>query len=397
MTLPRTSIRPANLQWYDPLPASPALRVGDLLFISGQVSLTADFQPLHRGDVKAQAQAAFAQIREILELAGGAMDDIVEIMSFHHDLRSMDPVFDVARTFFRDNYPAWTPLGMLGTIHPDALVSIRAVAHLGAEKKECFTPDTIKWWRDYPLSGGCKKGNLLFISGQVAADADGYLTTPGNHAGQARFAFNRIKEIVQQAGGALDDVIDVLCFHQDARGMGEAVDVWWREFIAGVPLDRVTAMTQIATPGFYKVGMLGAYRAIADFTPGPRIAKTPKSIWWHTLPVSGGTKKEGGHLIAISGEVASDGDGNITIPGDVAGQARYAFNRIKEVLEMFGASMANVAEIISFHKDPRAWETVMQVGATYFDTDTPPAWTPVGMTGLYQEGYLHEIYATAVV
>ena len=59
--------------------------------------------------------------------------------------------------------------------------------------------------------------------------------------------------------------------------------------------------------------------------------------------------------------------------------------------------MANVAEIISFHKDPRAWETVMQVGATYFDTDTPPAWTPVGMTGLYQEGYLHEIYATAVV
>jgi enamine deaminase RidA (YjgF/YER057c/UK114 family) len=124
---------------------------------------------------------------------------------------------------------------------------------------------------------------------------------------------------------------------------------------------------------------------------------TPASIWWKIFPISGGTKKEGGSLIAISGEVASDGDGLVTTPGDTAGQARYAFNRIREVLEMFGATMANVVEITSFHKDPRAWEIVMDVGRDYFDTESAPAWTPVGITGLWNEGYLHEIYALAVV
>jgi len=123
---------------------------------------------------------------------------------------------------------------------------------------------------------------------------------------------------------------------------------------------------------------------------------TPASLWWKIFPISGGTKKLGGSLIGISGEVASDGDGEITTPGDTAAQARYAFNRIKEVLEMFGASMDNVVEVTSFHKDPRAWEIVMEVGRQYFPGDGP-AWTPVGMTGLFREGYLHEIYALAVV
>jgi enamine deaminase RidA (YjgF/YER057c/UK114 family) len=64
---------------------------------------------------------------------------------------------------------------------------------------------------------------------------------------------------------------------------------------------------------------------------------------------------------------------------------------------MFGASMENVVEITSFHKDPRAWDIVMDVGRDYFEVDGGPAWTPVGCTGLWNEGYLHEIYALAVV
>ena len=56
-----------------------------------------------------------------------------------------------------------------------------------------------------------------------------------------------------------------------------------------------------------------------------------------------------------------------------------------------------VVEVTSFHKDSRAWETVMEVGREYFDPDNGPAWTPVGVTGLWNPGYLHEIYALAVV
>jgi enamine deaminase RidA (YjgF/YER057c/UK114 family) len=102
-------------------------------------------------------------------------------------------------------------------------------------------------------------------------------------------------------------------------------------------------------------------------------------------------------LIAIAGEVASDAEGNVTTPGDTLGQARYVFNRIREVVEMHGSSMENVVEVTSFHKDHRAWEIVMEAGREYFDPRSGPAWTPVGVIGLWNPGYLHEIHALAVV
>lgn len=392
----RTSYTAESLRWYDGLPASAAVRAGELLFVAGQTGLDATGETLAQGDVRAQARAAFERIGELLELAGGEMDDIVDLMSFHHDVRDIDAVFEVAREYLHGDYPAWTAVGMVGSYRPDVLVSIRAIAHLGDGPKQCHTPDTLRWWRDLPVSAGCRKGELVFVSGQLAADADGYLTAPGDHAAQTRFALNRIREIVAHFGGSMEDVIDLLSFHHDPRGMVPAGDVHAATF-ADTPFAEASAWTAIGVPGLYRHGMLAAWRAIADLSPGKRAAMTPASIWWKILPISGGTKKEGGRLIAISGEVASDGDGLVTTPGDTAAQARYAFNRIREVLEMFGATLENVVEITSFHKDPRAWDIVMDVGREYFGEESGPAWTPVGITGLWQEGYLHEIYALAVV
>jgi enamine deaminase RidA (YjgF/YER057c/UK114 family) len=117
--------------------------------------------------------------------------------------------------------------------------------------------------------------------------------------------------------------------------------------------------------------------------------------WYERLPASPSVRV--GDLLFVSGEVAADADGKPLAPGDVRAQARHAFESLRELLEMFGASMANIVEVTSFHKDPRAWEIVMAEGEAYFGAEDAPAWTPVGVTGLFQEGYLHEIYALAVV
>jgi enamine deaminase RidA (YjgF/YER057c/UK114 family) len=390
-----TFCSPSNLPWYQGRPASPAVRAGDLLFISGQIALDVAGDVLAGGDVRAQARLAFESVQALVESAGGRMADVVDVMSFHADVREMDGVFEVAREFFSGDYPAWTPVGAVGLQAPGALVSIRAIAHLGPEPKHCHTPDTIAWWRRLPISAGCRKGSLAFIGGQVAADPDGEVTVPGDHAAQSRYAFNRIREVLAGLGGSLDDVIDLLSFHQDARGMADGGKVQ-RALFQDVPKGEVPAWTAIGTPGLYRPGLLACWRAIADLAEGPRIAKTPDSLWWRIDPISGGTRKKGGSLIAISGEVASDGDGEITTPGDTAAQARYAFNRIREVLAQFDVGMDRIVEVTSFHKDPRAWEVVMEVGKGYFSAEGP-AWTPVGTTGLFREGYLHEIYALAVV
>lgn len=397
MALEKVCHQSERHRWYDRLPASPAVQVGELLFIGGQVALDGDGRPVAPGDVRAQAKYAFERMRELVQAAGGGMDDVVDIISLHKDAREMDTVFEVAREFFTSDYPAWTAVASTGFQEPELLVSIRAIAHLGAGEKECFTPETIRWVRRFPMSGGCKKGDLLFVSGQMGADADGYITRPGDHGAQAQYAFRRIQEIVEMAGGSMDDVIDLIGFNRDPRGMDAAVDVWLQEVVADVARENAPTVTTIGTPGLYRLGLLGAYRAIADFSPGPRVAHCPPSIWWHALPIAGGAKKEGGRLITIAGEVASDGDGNIITPGNTARQARYALARIQEVLERFGASMENVVEVSSFHKDPRAWPIVMEVAEEFFGTEAGPAWTVAGTTGLYKEGYLHEIYAAAMV
>lgn len=397
MALEKICYSPSNQPWAQTLPVSASVRVGDLLFIAGQVGADDGLKPLAPGDVGAQARQAFARIRELVEQAGGSLDDVVDIMSFHKDPREMDAVFAVGREVFAGDYPAWTAVGSLGFYDAGLLVSIRAIAHLGQDEKQCYTPDSLAWLRALPISGACRKGDYMFVSGQLAADADGQVIAPSEHAAQARHAYARIDELLALAGGSSGDVIDMICFNQDVRGMDAAVDIWCNEVSDGVAIENANAYTAIATTGLYRLGQVGSYRAIADFSAGPRVATNLPTVHWHTQRISGATKKAGGRLIGISGQVASDGAQNIVARGDTAAQARYCFGQIEGVLAKHGAGLDNIVEITSFHKDPRAWEIVMAVGQELFPKERAPAWTPVGCTGLYLEGYLHEIYALAMI
>ena len=393
----RTSFTPASHRWSQKLPTSAAVRAGELLFISGQVACDANLKPTHLGDVKAQARSAFSKIKALVKEAGGSMADIVDIISFHSDVRTMDTVFDVGRQIFKKDFPAWTALGMHGSYHPEILISIRAIAHLGTGKKICATPKSMAWMKKLPMSATCRKGDYLFTSGMVSTDARGNVVSAGDHYAQARNAYDNLKDAMKAGGGGIQEIVDMICFNQDARGMDDAVNCWCNEIVNDLPINQVTSYTAIAMTGFHKLGMVGIYRAIADFSGGPRVATNIPSVHWCKERIAGASKMKKGRLIGISGQVASDGERNIVALGDPAAQARYCFSQIRGVLEKHGASLDDVVEIISFHKDPRAWQQVMQVGAEIWSNGKGPAWTPVGCTGLYLEGYQHEIYALAMV
>ena len=69
----KTYCTPKSHRWSSKLPASAAVRAGDLLFISGQVSADANLKPSALGDVKAQARNAFAKIKALVTEAGGSI------------------------------------------------------------------------------------------------------------------------------------------------------------------------------------------------------------------------------------------------------------------------------------------------------------------------------------
>jgi enamine deaminase RidA (YjgF/YER057c/UK114 family) len=389
-----------GLGWMASLPAAPAARIGDLLVVSGQVPLDDRMNVVAPGDLAAQTRYVFESIGRLLEAAGARFEDVVDVIAFTQDARQIGTVLEVAAEFFEGDYPAWSIASFLGSYAPGVLVSVQAIAHVGPESKECFTPDSLRWWGSRPVSGGCRKGDLLFVSAQSAIDPEGNVLFPGDHCGQARASYEGILEIVDMAGGSVDDILDFTSFHQDLRG-AEATftDVYMPKVLKGEMSDaRAPSTSHVGTPGLEKPGQLGAFRAVADLSPGLRTAFTPELNWWKdVLPLAGGVRKENGRLVTVAGQVACAADQSIVAPGDTGGQVRYILTEIREVLEGFGGSLDNVLAVLSFHKDPRAWQEAMRVAAEVFPVGAGPAWTAVSMPALWMEGYLHEIAAIAVL
>ncbi len=131
----RQSIVPAPLQaYYDVLHFSPATRVGDTIWVSGQVGIDADMKPAE--GMQAQAHIAFECLKLVLEEAGASLADVVELTTFHTDLHGeIEQFIAVKDQYFPSRYPSWTAVGVTQLALPELCVEIRAVAVAGSGKE----------------------------------------------------------------------------------------------------------------------------------------------------------------------------------------------------------------------------------------------------------------------
>ncbi|MFI7103476.1 RidA family protein [Streptomyces sp. NPDC050161] len=129
----RQLINPPSTQaMYDRLHFSQATRAGDLIWVSGQVGV--DPTTLKPADgMETQARLAFEGVKAVLEAAGAGLADIVELTTFHTDLRGDMPEFSrVKDEYLPDRYPSWTAVGVTQLALPELLVEIRVVAAAGS-------------------------------------------------------------------------------------------------------------------------------------------------------------------------------------------------------------------------------------------------------------------------
>ncbi|TPQ42986.1 RidA family protein [Cupriavidus pinatubonensis] len=123
---------PFKERHYDQLHFSSATRVGDMVWVSGQVGLDVATGKPGEGMAE-QARLAFNNLKCVLEEAGATMADIVEIVTFHIDLHGPDiQAFVRAKDeFLPERYPSWTAVGVTQLANPAFLVEVRAVAVAG--------------------------------------------------------------------------------------------------------------------------------------------------------------------------------------------------------------------------------------------------------------------------
>ncbi|KVG26060.1 hypothetical protein WL88_00660 [Burkholderia diffusa] len=127
----REAIIPSGMEAvYEKIGYAPAIRVGDTVYVSGQVGRDAAMQLVE--DRESQIVQAFDNLKRVLEAAGASLDDVVDLMSFHTDMRDLPLFMQVRDRYFHAHpRPAWTAVGahMLGGA-PGYIVEIKAVAVL---------------------------------------------------------------------------------------------------------------------------------------------------------------------------------------------------------------------------------------------------------------------------
>jgi enamine deaminase RidA (YjgF/YER057c/UK114 family) len=116
--------------WAKRFRISWGLRVGDTLYISGLAAFGADGQIVGRGDMKAQARQTFRNIREVVEAAGGQMEDVVKITAFVTDLSQYAGYAEARTEAFPGTPPASATVGVSALLDPDLLVEIESIAYL---------------------------------------------------------------------------------------------------------------------------------------------------------------------------------------------------------------------------------------------------------------------------
>ncbi len=105
-----------------------AWRVGDLLFISGQVAMNAQGELVGRGDIGAQAEQVFANLGTVLGAAGATFRDIIKMTTLCTDAAGIPRIREARTRALGDHTPASTLMVVAGLASPDYLLEIEAVA-----------------------------------------------------------------------------------------------------------------------------------------------------------------------------------------------------------------------------------------------------------------------------
>lgn len=124
----RENIIPPELQnVYDRFHYAPAVRIGDILYISGQIGRDAAMKVVE--DPEAQMIQAWRNVETVLTFAGLGFEDVFELETWFVDFRKHLPAFlKIKDQFIKTNYPTWTGFGITEFSTPGILCEIKVNA-----------------------------------------------------------------------------------------------------------------------------------------------------------------------------------------------------------------------------------------------------------------------------
>ena len=108
---------------------SQAVKVDNVVYISGQIPLIPETMELLQGSVEEQIHQVFKNLSAILQASGGSFENIVKLNVFLTDLSNFPTVNQVMAEYFSEPYPARAAIGV-AALPKDAVVEMDAIVVL---------------------------------------------------------------------------------------------------------------------------------------------------------------------------------------------------------------------------------------------------------------------------
>ena len=109
-------------------PYSQAVRVGNVVYLSGQIALDPDSGQLVDG-FEQQVDRAFRNLKAVSEAAGGSLSDVVKLTLFLTDLAHFAKVNEIMAQYVPQPWPARAAVGV-SQLPKGARVEVECILHL---------------------------------------------------------------------------------------------------------------------------------------------------------------------------------------------------------------------------------------------------------------------------
>ncbi len=331
--------------------SSKAVVAGDQVFVVGCTGLELDGSGfVGQGDPAAQAEAAMASLRTLVEEAGARLEDVCLINTFttRHEYRAL--IYPVIGRHLQGVNPVSTGVVVADLAAPyldfeiDAWVVIPRDREEGHERfrltnaRGGFLMPNI----DYGNARVIKANDHLFLQGQTGMSLDGRrFDGASDPARQAEVAMQNVHTLLADAGASIKDVCKITTYLTDAADTPR-IDAVLAEHLSAVrPVVTSTIVKDLARPELnFEIDIHAIRRTGADHERRPLADDCLLATWPQSRSV------RAGKFLFIQGQsgVALDG-GGFSGKGDPGTQTEQAMQNVRVVVEEAGGSLEDICKI----------------------------------------------------
>lgn len=383
------------------MPYSPAVKVGDWLFIAGQ--LASDFKTGVPNDLipensdpslalQLQSEFVLRNMKQTVQAAGFNMKkDTVRIWEwFVSDRPDGDDYLKKQYThqadldayqksyinYFDEKNPIRSTAGIKELMWVNTKVELEVMCYMSSSDE-----DKIFFYSDHSDSGAIKKDEWVFVSNQTPIDENG--DAPISFEEQLEKVIEKTASLLEQAGSSLDGAVKAEVFISDP-GDFELMDAIWKKHFPNPPARFVlprSGMNHRNTK--VEISMI----ALTDESQSKRTVietnQAPKPLGHEPQAI------KVDHLLFFSTQMAFDSSGQMAEgmlrnpaapwygrPAQL--QMRYMMKNINAIAEAAGTSVENIVRRACFHNDLQWFAESIEEWASYFPSDKPAS-TTIGL------------------